>query len=993
MLKMYSTEIQKLDKSSKELIKKWNKKYFHEITIDIQRQTSVLESIRNNFKVFEDSRKKHFDTISDDILTKESYQLHINNQILLKTLYTQLLTKNEVRDFISGIESGLNADLQNLQAKIIDDYNPGTEYTEQGIGSNRLLRKTGNFFYHLRCIPRKTRNWFARLFKREEKPLKSRRHSIHYRFLTQGFLLNKYVAFLQSSTFEVQKKIVLSAHSLFNHETNLINSNYQLEDGVYTLDKLPDLNEQLKEIEKFYTKNKKTFLTQLEKSGTWEFPLFYIHLKGKQKIKHTYKLIDSTYRLWNSTFYAFYEDWRFREELFSFISALKILASQTIKAYSDKLEKTLSPVIAKKREYIEGLVNRIPQPDDSDPLALKHFFNSELYKLHKISKNQTIVEDLHKTSFEVEKILKKLEVEVAGNLEKLSDKSGVVRSPNYEKGIHKSEIYFFSPVEFIDFECIPPFLHTVNSISTDFQNNFKEIILEFSDIDQIIDFTLDTAISLINAHSDQEQTVLMFREGLTRSLNILDRISGLKNETLNTKGEDLAQAFTNLFENIKKLDSNTSILSIYSKLLKSKAIQESKDKRRRIKGFILSSGSYLATGFKRPTEISFNFYREIRKKLKLDKAPVFVSSEISNYLANINRRVYKLPVIYRYLFENTPVKEINLFLSRQLEIDKLNHALKDWKAGNFAATLVIGENGSGKSSLFQNYLSTIKGSYKVKYLSVNRFYSSENDFYELMQDIFENKELDSDQKILELVNTATKQQIIVIDGLERVFIRKPGGFDCLHKLMSFMVSTNDQAFWICAVSLYSCNYLNKTISLKENFDYLIELNHLSSENVKGIVLKRHRLSGYFIKYKDELKEPPQKKNGINYQLQLENDFFNELHRFAEGNISLSLYYWLESISEFTDKDLYIKQFLPPDFSFLETLSAEKIYTLLLIVLHGKITTDSHAIICNQSIEKSRRVLTILKEDSIVILKGNYYILNGILYRHVIELLKNKNLIH
>ena len=108
---------------------------------------------------------------------------------------------------------------------------------------------------------------------------------------------------------------------------------------------------------------------------------------------------------------------------------------------------------------------------------------------------------------------------------------------------------------------------------------------------------------------------------------------------------------------------------------------------------------------------------------------------------------------------------------------------------------------------------------------------------------------------------------------------------------------------------------------------------------------------------------------------------------------LELFFWLESISEFTDKELFIKRFVSPDFAFLETLTADKIYTLLLIVLHGKITVEIHASFCNQSTQKSLRILTILKEDSLLILKGDDYMLNGILYRHVIQLLKSKNLIH
>lgn len=279
------------------------------------------------------------------------------------------------------------------------------------------------------------------------------------------------------------------------------------------------------------------------------------------------------------------------------------------------------------------------------------------------------------------------------------------------------------------------------------------------------------------------------------------------------------------------------------------------------------------------------------------------------------------------------------------------------------------------------------------YPHLSRFYYSESDFYELMQEIFDNPGLRSEKEVQEHIKSFQGQQIIALDGIERTFLRKPGGFDCLHKLSSLIVSTNKHIFWVCSVSLHACNYLDKTVSIKENFDYLINLNSLSSDEIKNIILKRHRLSGYLVSYEDDSRQEENSKKPKERQIQLEKEFFNSLNRFAESNLSLALYFWLESVSKFTDNNLYIKRFKTPDFSFLETLSPEKIYTLLMIVLHGRITTKLHAEIFNQQPEISFKILTILREDSIIIRRGDHYILNGILYRHVTQLLKNKNLIH
>lgn len=990
---MYSTQIAKLTSSSKKLVEQWNTKYSSEISNYFNEQIDVLESVRNNFVQLINTNKEFSNKKSEGFLANDIHTLHAKNLTQLKLFYSELHTKADTRDFTVNLKRALFNDIQSLDIKVVDKYNTTLGYAEKGIGSNRFISKIGGIRYSLSSVPRNFQNFFLRLFRKPEKPLKPRYHTIYYQCIVKGFLLNEYAVCLQKATFEVQKQLIHYAHTLFEMESKLINSNYQFDNEYEELKNQPDLNALLKNVNEFYSAYENTFITLLEKSGTLEFPSVYIRFKSKRNIKSTFKLADMAYRSWNSTFFAFYEDWRFREALFGFIANVKIAASQTLMSYSSKLSKTIMPIIAGKREYIEQLIERIPNADNSDLATLKLFFTTELYGLQKEIRNQTIEADFEKTSSEIQKILQKVEVDVTATLVNLPNKSGVVRLPDYEKGIRKSDIYFFSPVEFIEFECVPPLLNKIDLVSEDFAENFKMIIHEFSDFDQITDFSIDTAVSMINAQSSSEQIVLMFREGMKRSLNIIDSITELSNEILYTKKADLTATFEHFVNSVKGLDDNDSIISIYTKLLKTKAIQESIEKRKVVVRFISSSSARVTSFIKTQANTALNIYVEVRKRLKLDKAPVYVSSAISNYLADINKRIYKLPVIYRYLFENAPVKEVNLFFSRQREIDTLNNALKDWKTGNFAATLVIGENGSGKSSLLQHYLKTVKEGVKIFYLSVNRFYHSEHDFYELMQNVFDNKELINDQKVFEQIASLKGQQIIVLDGLERVFLRNTGGFDCIHKLLSIIISTNSQAFWICSVSLHACNYLNKTISLKENFDYLIELSNISSDEMRNIVLKRHRLSGYIVIYEDDAKQPDENIKVKARQNQLEAEFFNNLNKFADSNISLSLYFWLESISEFTDKELYIKQFRAPDFSFLETLTPEKTYTLLLIVLHGRITIHWHSIICNVSKERSRWVLNVLKEDSLVLFKGDYYILNGILYRHVVQLLKNKNLIH
>lgn len=59
----------------------------------------------------------------------------------------------------------------------------------------------------------------------------------------------------------------------------------------------------------------------------------------------------------------------------------------------------------------------------------------------------------------------------------------------------------------------------------------------------------------------------------------------------------------------------------------------------------------------------------------------------------------ELPALYRLLFRLVPVEDRRFLVGRDQELAGLQQALDDWNAGSFAACLLIGARGSGKSSL------------------------------------------------------------------------------------------------------------------------------------------------------------------------------------------------------------------------------------------------------------------------------------------------------
>jgi hypothetical protein len=129
------------------------------------------------------------------------------------------------------------------------------------------------------------------------------------------------------------------------------------------------------------------------------------------------------------------------------------------------------------------------------------------------------------------------------------------------------------------------------------------------------------------------------------------------------------------------------------------------------------------------------------------------------------------------------------------------------------------------------------------------------------------------------------------------------------------------------------------------------------------------------------------------QLFLRDKFFSQLNNFAHGNISLALSYWLLSTTNITDRSIEITAFKSPDFSFINNLSHEKIFFIYLLIMHDGLTLERMVAIYNRSEESLRLMMIMLRDDGIIIEKSNRFVVNPLIYRHTINMLKAKNLIY
>jgi transcriptional regulator with XRE-family HTH domain len=982
---------------------------------------------------------KHFEKLDtqlgilNELFINNLNQEHLNHVELLKTIGTHLKSIADVKGGMLGEEEWneqiARVHSQNLEAlnqhftsinsesflsriieeftRIIDQYleeTPDTLKIEYPLESFKVLKEDPfriKAFYRFEtwliqlqevlCL---STNLLRRPSRRRQNKAENRVLRVHPKKLIQGYFFPIYMAHISNMVKESQTLLITSYLAHFESEHAFIQNGYTLQEEKLSGFEATSININAAIPGSFFDEHKMQLRELIQRSGLFLSMNLWRTMGRKIDFNKSRESLIRLNRSWQSTFFAFFEDWRFREQLYAYKHAVQSAYLNVKSIYSLRIKNSLFPEVEKQLAYTSKMLSRLPEPDISDMEAIHSFFVSELYQLKKGKINEDQQKHVIKAAEDIPKLLLKMENELSEKLDIFPEKVGVVSNQKFINGVKPSEISYFSPNEFIDFEYIRDLRTELGLHRSELGEKLHMIVNEFNEYDQIIDFYLDSTISLTEKPGMGENEVIsFFKDGLQRLLNISNRIAELLNGLLKEKLSDISALVEKYLQNVAELDNNDNIINIYARLLKSKTLAESRSKREKLAGFTKGFYSRVSNVFTKHSKWLKSSYSDLKKKLRLDNFQEPISSEISNQLTDIQHRIYTLPVIYQHLFENIPVKEFNLFLSRETEISRLNSAYDDWLKDNFSATLVLGENGSGKSSLLHYYSKTLKSNYQIRLFQISRYYYTEDDYYTLMCEIFDQNDLISDQAISGFIASFSERRVVIIDGLERLFIKKVNGFACLQKLLSLIVSSNHQIFWICSVSKYASAYLNKTIALSEHFDYSINMDSLTSRQVRDIVLKRNRLSGYQLNYKMGNSEDDNSKSRKLTQNELEDKFFGELNQFAGSNISLSLNYWLQSIHSIQEDHVEIGDFIAPDFGFLENISPEKAYTLLLVVMHGKISVEQHALIFSQNMDKSYKVLTILKEDSILVKQGEYFTLNGILFRHVVRVLENRNLIH
>lgn len=351
--------------------------------------------------------------------------------------------------------------------------------------------------------------------------------------------------------------------------------------------------------------------------------------------------------------------------------------------------------------------------------------------------------------------------------------------------------------------------------------------------------------------------------------------------------------------------------------------------------FKRKSRSFLAgIGFTRedPTESAL----EIRAYLPAE----FARSEEKN-----------LPAVYRRLFRIEPVEDARFLVGRNRELQAFEEALAVWRSNRPVSIVLTGQRGSGKTSLL-NCLGEQFQSFPV---ARSAFRERLTDADGLDRFLISLLELDESKELIPQLLEG-ERRIVIIEEMERTFLRKIGRYGAIRRLQNIIQATGRHVLWVLATNEVSYSFLCRAVSIAQGFTHRMNTAVADRNALKSAIMVRHELSGLRLRFSSRYERPSrwrELRQRLNKAKEPESVFFDRLAAQSRGVYRTALEVWLGHIEACEGGVLYMRQIADVDLdAVVAELDASDLFSLVAILQHGSLTLEEHSQIFETALEAS-----------------------------------------
>lgn len=696
------------------------------------------------------------------------------------------------------------------------------------------------------------------------------------------------------------------------------------------------------------------------------------------------------------------EDWHKDLELSRLQARITQIFIQMMNAFQNKIHNQILPTFEEPYQMLLGSLNKFKEINVKEEAELKSDILAEnrvtLRTLRREKLPHTIDSVVHA---QLMKTLENYISRVKHATEDLSDQHSIFRHQDLKK---RPPDFHFVEIPLKDIvinEIFPGIEKKYEDFTEDIQLRQEKIVRDLSEVDQIVEFNLETALELIKTDADKEtlgKAHTVVQEGLERAKNQLSQLIEQIYQIANLSQENLLQTTLDFENQIQELVDNEAIMAIQFRVAKAKT-------REKFRAYYTKAYNTAKAALPNLLKLTLNFFKKvqtsylrIRKMAGLAPAPPDVEAQLTQFLGETRSKLTALPFVYQRLFRFEPLMDERFFTGREKEMEALENVFGQWKRGEYATTAIIGEKGSGRTSILNFAIKDVFKPHQNFTINLDKTIKTEEDLCRSLNSIFKKEDVHSIDELEHAIISQGNKVVCIVENLHHLFLRTVDGFDAMERFLLFISNTHKNIFWLITCGLYAWRYVDKVIHVSHYFQHVIFLEELTIDTIENVILKRHRVSGFKLLF--ETPEEVGKTRRFNklsseeeQQEYLKEMFFNQLNKLALGNITVAILFWLCAIVEIRKDSLVISPVIEFDPSFLQQLPAEDLFTFAAFLQHESLSAEQHARVFNQSLQKSLAAINRLKNKGILAETPHGFQLHYLMYRPVVRTLKINNILH
>ena len=745
---------------------------------------------------------------------------------------------------------------------------------------------------------------------------------------------------------------------------------------------------------------------QWEYAGTFALPnTRFDEVKIAEHWELLEKELAKSRQAWFLHFQGEQGDWKKDLEMFLLqLQSLRICV-ETIQSLDQKVSDQILPTFIEPGNMISESLEKFQEAGTELETKLKNLILMESRSMLRSLRQNKLPQMMDAVlQAQVEKALENYLLRIKQATERLADRHIILRERDLNTLRPRSKVMEIPLKELIFTEIFSELAQKHEKFSAETSQKLQQILRDISELDQIVEFNLLAALDLLQ--QDQEpgthgdaQTVVV--DGLGRASNQINDLIKTNRQIVEQGQELLSRVTFEYGKQIQGLADNEKIIGLKIRCAKAKTKEKIRNYRdtllQTIKTTLPSILGFLSDSISRMQ----TSYLRFRKITGLAPTTTNVQEALSRFIAERQNQIAKLPYVYQRLFRIEPLTDERLFEGRLEEMKRLKEEFALWSEGQYGVTALVGEKGSGRTTLIHFATQEIYNKFPLTVIDLKEMtIRTEEGLMTGLKSIFRfEEEFVSIDALENKLNTQESQQIIIVEDLQNLYIKSVDGFDVLERFLLFVSRTHKQIYWIMTCSLYSWRYLDKVLDISKYFQRTVFLGGLTQEDIENIILKRHRVSGYKLRFdipEELLKSRKFKKQTakIDPQEYCKKLLFDQLNDLGSGNITVTMLFWLSAIQKIEEDTLVVSSRIQFDYSLFYGLPSDELFTLAALLQHEKLNAEEHAMIFHQEKRQSILLINRMNNRGILIEKENgYYQINPLLYRPAVQTLKMKNLLH